>query len=355
METEVINDQKSEFTKNLRRDSNINALLLAGFWIIYFIIELFMPGIIQRFIPDTESPLFRNAATLTFYILLYPIGFPLLFLLFRTVNRGNKDMKILGCLRKPQMPAWWVVRWIILTIGFTYLASFLSQAIFWIIETLTGYELNPADMSTDNTALGIITTIISAPVFAPVFEELFFRGTLYRNVRSYGTWSMLIVGGLTFGLWHANYPQFLFAAVMGFFSCFLYAKTKSVIPSMIVHFIINSMGAFDMILLGQLGISGPDDIAEITEAEMSALLMDHIFVMFGLLLLMLLIVTFLITWLIMLIIELCLYRDSFRFEKKDLPVSDKKAFVTYMTAPGMLVLMLFMLGLTVFRALGGQL
>ena len=74
------------------------------------------------------------------------------------------------------------------------------------------------------TALGIITILLSAPVFAPIFEELFFRGTLYRNVRNHGTWSMMIVCGLTFGIWHGNYPQFLFASAMGFFSCFLYTK-----------------------------------------------------------------------------------------------------------------------------------
>lgn len=342
---------EKEFKKELRRDSNINAVLLMGFWALYFIISFSLPAITSLFVNKKDTSLYTNTATLLFYILLYPIGFSLLFVLFRTLKKKDSDMKILGCLRKPQMPASWTFRWIILTIGATYSSAIVSNLIFYVIETVSGRDLTAAEMTTDKTALGIITTLISAPVFAPVFEELFFRGTLYRNVRKYGTWSMIILGGLTFGLWHANYPQFLFATSMGIFSCFLYEKTKSIIPSMIVHFVINSFGSVMSIIYGQLGFESVDDLAT---ADPMSLIAEHpvaILLMFAA---SLGIIIFLMGWLALLIIEIAYHRDSFILEKKNPEIPEGKKFITYLSAPAMALIMTAMLVLTVLRALGFQ-
>ncbi len=346
-------DQETTYDlkKELRRDANINGILLTGFWILYFLISAAIGFILPRLIPVTDETLFSNAGTLIFYVLLYPIGFSLLFILFRILSRKHKDMKVLSCLRKPQMPAGWTFRWIILTIGATYLASFVSAFIFYIIEAVTHTSLTEAEMTSDKSVLGILTTVIAVPVFAPVFEELFFRGTLYRNVRKHGTWSMIIVCGITFGLWHANYPQFLFASAMGVFSCFLYEKTKSVIPSMIVHFTINSVGAFMMILIGQLGLESKNDLADMSDMTMFA---EHPFIFIIIMLAGIMVIEFLICWVILLTLEIIFHPESFRLEKKNPEVSEGSKFITYITSPVMLIIMLAMLGFTVYRALGGE-
>jgi len=349
MEEEILSPQTLK--KEIRRDSNINAILLFGFWAIYFIISFFMSPAVKQFIPDTDSALFKNTATLVFYVLLYPIGFPLLFLLFRILSRKHKDMKILKCFRKPQMPAFWTIRWIIITIGATYGAALLSNLIFTLIEEFTGVNLTEADMSTDTSALGIFTTIIAAPVFAPVFEELFFRGTLFRNVRHHGSWSMIIVCGITFGLWHANYPQFLFAATMGIFSCYLYEKTKSIIPSMTVHFLINSVGAFMTILRGQIGLQTVDDVKNMTDLSVFD---GHPIAFMLMMLTGLGLLAFLATWVVLVILEIVLFRKQCGVEKKKTEMSEGAKFLAYISAPAMALVMAGMLALTVYRALGGE-
>lgn len=340
---------ETDIKKELRRDSNINAVLLLGFWLIYFLISFTVPPILKSFIKDTGSALFENAFTLIFYILLYPVGFSLLFLVFKKLSKKYKDLRFSEIFQKPQMPAGWTAKWIFLTIGATYASAYISSIFFMILEWLTKVELTEAEMSTDKTALGIITTVIAAPVFAPIFEELFFRGTLYRNVRKYGSWSMIIICGITFGVWHANYPQFLFASTMGIFSCFLFEKTKSIIPSMIIHFIINSIGASMMIFIGQLGIEGKD---ELSSADLS-LFLDHPLAFLLLMLVGMCMMGFLITWLIFMIREIAFHPESFKIEKKNPEISEGKKFITYLSAPLMAFVMIAMLGLTVFRALGG--
>lgn len=356
MEEHSITELKEEnslkdFKKELRRDSGINALLLIAFWVVYYAVALSMPRIASLFVKDMESALYQNAATLIFYVLLYPVGFSLILLLFRILKKNNREAGILSCFRKPQMPAGWTFKWIILTIGATYSAAMISNLIFLLIETITGVNLTEAEMTTDTSALGIMTTLISAPLFAPFFEELFFRGTLYRNVRKYGTWSMIITGGLTFGLWHANYPQFLFAMSMGIFSCFLFEKTKSVIPSMIVHFVVNSIGTVMSILLGQLEIGGKDELAV---ADMMALFKEHPVVIALMMMASLGIMAFLVLWLVLLIVEITCHRESFVIEKPHPEISEGKKFLIYMTSPAMAAIMTAMLVLTVWRALGGS-
>lgn len=341
---------ETDIKKQLRRDSNINAVLLIGFWLLYYLISFAISHITKLFIKDTSSSAYQNAGTLIFYILLYPIGFSLLFLLFGRLSKKHKTLKLSECFQKSQMPAGWTAKWIFLTIGATYAAAYISAIFFAILETFTGVKLTEAEMTSDNTTLGILTTIISAPVFAPIFEELFFRGTLYRNVRTYGSWSMIVICGLTFGVWHANYPQFLFATSMGIFSCFLFEKTKSIIPSMIVHFIINSIGAATIIFTGSLGIEGKDELAA---ADMS-LFTEHPIAFLMLAAFGFCMIAFLVTWLILFIIEIVTHRESFVIEKKYPEISEGKKFLTYITAPLMAAIMAAMLALTVYRALGGN-
>lgn len=352
MENEIhdIIDTKS-IKKELRRDANVNAVLLFIFWLIYYAASLFLPVAVKLIAPEMDESNLSSLATLIFYIILYPIGFPVIFIIFRKISKGYKDQKIISCFRKPQMPAGWVAKWIFLTIGATYAAAYISSFLEMIFEFITGTDLNGLTGAPESNKLGMITTLISAPLFAPIFEELFFRGVLYRNVQNYGKWSMMIIGGLTFGIWHANYPQFLFAAVMGVFSCFLFEKTKSIIPSMIVHFIVNCIGATMLVLVSKLGLSDTSEIADMS----SSLFFEHPFIMLAIMLAGLTIMAFLLLWFILMIIEITCHSDSFRISGRETTgISGISAFFTYMTAPLMIIAMLGMLGLTVFRALGGQ-
>ncbi|MBP0962233.1 MAG: CPBP family intramembrane metalloprotease [Oscillospiraceae bacterium] len=350
MELNPLNEAKTELKKEIRRDSAINAVLLFVFWAIYFGIAAFLKPLTRNFVDPADKDLFRNVETLIFYVLLYPVGFTIIFIINKLLYKGKREVKIFECFRKPVTPPGWTAKWIFLTIGATYATAILSALIFIIVETFTGAELSEADMSSDNSALGIITILISAPVFAPIFEELFFRGTLYRNVRNHGTWSMMLVCGLTFGIWHGNYPQFLFASAMGFFSCFLFEKTKSIIPTMIVHFIINSIGSFMSILVGSVGLSS----TEMTTAESYELLLEHPLFFLLLCAIGMCVITFVIIWFVFFIIEIAYHKDSFALETKNPEISEGKKFWIYLSSPLMAIVMLGMLGYTIFRALGGN-
>ena len=87
----------------------------------------------------------------------------------------------------------------------------------------------------------------------------------------------------------------------------------------------------------------------------SSLFFEHPFIMLAIMLAGLTIMAVLLLWFILMIIEITCHSDSFRISGRETTeISGISAFFTYMTAPLMIIAMLGMLGLTVFRALGGQ-
>ncbi|MCH5297307.1 MAG: CPBP family intramembrane metalloprotease [Ruminococcus sp.] len=201
------------------------------------------------------------------YILLYLICIPLIVLIFQKTKGNKVGIKLSSLFRKPQKSAFWCFKWIIISIGFTYIASFVSNIIFTIIETLIGRTLNEASFDMGDSVFGLIVTIIAPVIFAPIFEELLFRGVVLKNCEPMGQWFAIIISGIIFGLWHENYPQFLFAAVLGCFSAFMVVKTRSIIPSIIVHFLINSLSTV-IALIFRANDLDIDEIANMSDIEL---------------------------------------------------------------------------------------
>lgn len=93
--------------------------------------------------------------------------------------------------------------------------------------------------------------ILSVCIIAPIFEEIFFRGAIegyllrkWENPR----WAIL-VSALIFGLIHMNPAQILFAFLFGIILGELYYRTGSLLPSIILHFINNTLSLILMNVL----------------------------------------------------------------------------------------------------------
>lgn len=334
--------------KELRRDSNINGLLLLLFFAIEFSATFALRAFGRNCMTDYSDQSKQNILTFILYTVMYPVGMPLLFLIFRKISKKYKDQKIKDCFKKPQKPAGWVFKWIIITIGICYLATYVSNIFFLIIESITDIKLNAAEFNTDTSSpLSIVTYVLALPIYAPIFEELFFRGTIYRNVRKYGPWSMIIISGIIFGLWHLNYQQTIYAAVMGIFACLVFEKTQSIIPTMLIHFTVNTIGLIQLMTLSGLDLDKIEngDISELCSHPFKFLmLMGIVFVIFA----------FIITAVILLIIEIVNHKDSFKPEYKCKELTGGKSFVTFITSPVMAAALLFMIGMTVYYAISGR-
>ena len=80
------------------------------------------------------------------------------------------------------------------------------------------------------------------PVFiAPLLEELFFRGILFRQLERVfnGPVIAIVLGGLFFGLVHSSLPQMIFNTILGIGYCYVYWKTRNIGVTIFGHFLQN--------------------------------------------------------------------------------------------------------------------
>ncbi|MDD6345930.1 MAG: CPBP family intramembrane metalloprotease, partial [Oscillospiraceae bacterium] len=84
--------------------------------------------------------------------------------------------------------------------------------------------------------------LISASCLAPVGEELLCRGiTLMYFRKSVPFWLANILQALIFGIMHMNWVQGTYAFLIGLILGYAVKKYNSIIPSVMIHFFVNTV------------------------------------------------------------------------------------------------------------------
>ena len=96
---------------------------------------------------------------------------------------------------------------------------------------------------------GLLLAFGTVVVGAPVAEELFFRGCLYRYFKGLlGRCGGVLVLGVIFSLVHANVQAFLPLTLLGAYLCVVYERTGDIRVPMAVHALFN-LNTFLLLLL----------------------------------------------------------------------------------------------------------
>jgi uncharacterized protein len=97
----------------------------------------------------------------------------------------------------------------------------------------------------------VAVTLVGSILFAPVFEELIFRGVLYGTLRTRLSWPLAALGSaLVFAVAH-GYGAAGFASVLlsGVLWAWVYERTGSLLPSMLAHVVNNAAVALTLTAL----------------------------------------------------------------------------------------------------------
>ena len=307
-----------------------------GSYFVYFIFDL---------LKGTSLADDMGFRYLVVYCVIYLIIMPLILLIFSETRGRRVGLSLKTCFVKPAKSAGWVLEYVIIGIGLTYLIAFSSTIISEILKQF-GIELNTTDISFGSSPFGVLTTVVSLPLFAPFFEELLFRGSIYRNNEPMGQWFAIIISGVAFGLWHTNCVQTVYAIGMGIISCALYAKTRSVLPSMLVHFVINSIAAVQ-----QLCTNGLD--TDLIESGNEIYINEHYGQVMLLGLTVLFVFGLIIAAIVLTIIELVKHRGRFPLYKGRYNMSGAKKLGVYFSAPVTIITYVLFIFETVVNALSG--
>ena len=95
----------------------------------------------------------------------------------------------------------------------------------------------------------VFVMIVIVPAFC---EEFLFRGLVLGNLLPYGKGVAVIGSALLFAAMHQNFAQFLYTAVAGILMGLLYAESRSIWPSTLVHMLNNLLSFVQMILFARI-------------------------------------------------------------------------------------------------------
>lgn len=147
------------------------------------------------------------------------------------------------------------------SVGLVVLAliAYILIAALWVAAVRPTNAANSlADVKHQST-INVAFAVFALAVSAPVVEEIFFRGLLYRSLRNrLPVWLAAGIAGLMFGFVHiTSYPldTLPVKAAFGVITCLLYERTGSLLPGIALHSFVDasavnvSLAGNDLIVL----------------------------------------------------------------------------------------------------------
>jgi membrane protease YdiL (CAAX protease family) len=131
------------------------------------------------------------------------------------------------------------------------IALVIAVPLTYLFQALSGSEATTPDQLPQhlNTAQTIASAIL-AVLIAPVVEELYFRGILFRSLRDrHGFWVGAVVSGLIFGLVHFVPAPWQDAALLqsimvftGIALAWIYERRGNLVANVAAHMAFNTVG-----------------------------------------------------------------------------------------------------------------
>ena len=221
-----------------------------GVYILAFLLAgLVTLPLIRLMEPDTDL----TNIVLTTAAALVILGVLLLWL--STYHKGW-----LGVMRLPERGTWRkeVGSGVLFALGlYPVMVIVVGGLLTYLLQTISGEQVEaPEQVGEHLPAFGTALTIVYAIVIAPIGEELFFRGVLFRSLRDrHGFWVGAMGSAVGFALIHYIPGSAVDAALLmivmfftGLALCFLYERRGTIVAPLAAHMTFNVIGI--LLILG---------------------------------------------------------------------------------------------------------
>jgi hypothetical protein len=130
-----------------------------------------------------------------------------------------------------------------------------------------------AELMTDLAEYPLLLSFVMIAVIPSVFEELVFRGYIFKLYSGFRIGTAAVVNGLFFAIIHLNAQQFLYTFLLGIMFAYLVYYSRSIFSAMLAHFIINGSQfllsyAVNVWLQPSMFMEASGELEELTTAEM---------------------------------------------------------------------------------------
>ena len=323
---------ESDYTKKARRD-----FMMLGFAMLLFIGTASMVQIAVQFVLQSATPAIVEEPWFLWVLSvlpLYLIGLPLALLCFSRVPAEKPEKK--------RIPFYYWLGVLTVSMFVMYVGNLIGTVVTSFLSLFRESPIVPAisELLSDSSLLWSVPVTV---IVAPVMEELICRKMLIDRTRRYGGLTAAFFSAAAFGLIHGNFTQFFYAFGLGFVFAWVYLKTGKVVYTMLLHATINLLG----------GVIGPwilksTDIGDLALDDMTAMtqFMEEggIFKMLPLVYYSMAVISLAVVGMVLLIV----YRKSVTFAPAAEPIARGKGFSAVYLNVGVILFVLFCLGLFVY-------
>lgn len=206
------------------------ALLALEFVFVIFVIKYAVQSMYEQWLENT-----LYSGTLTGLTIAITLLLGLYFVALRPKKLSWTEVGVKGF---PARDWWRIVLWLLVLIVFSVAAVYLTGLLGNTVDNSKTESLKQ-----HVTLFTILIGIVSAGIVSPVYEEIFYRGFIYRWLRTRVSMRWAIVSSsLIFTF--AHFPT-MNAMPVNFISgvvlAWTYERTGSVVPGIIVHGVFNTI------------------------------------------------------------------------------------------------------------------
>jgi membrane protease YdiL (CAAX protease family) len=164
------------------------------------------------------------------FVPMYLIGFPVFFFVIfgmKTMKREKSKITVSEFL------SLFLISQVALTLG-----SMIGETLNGFISIFKGESVvNQTDVLISGMPTWLILAIVV--IVGPIVEELVFRKLMIDRFSRYGDAVAITVSSVSFGLFHGNFYQFFYAALLGIALSYIYVRSGKIIYPILLHIFIN--------------------------------------------------------------------------------------------------------------------
>jgi len=219
-------------------------VLVVGFFLVgQVVLPVFLSQSGIRF--SGFGPRSQAVFSLSYYVLMASSGLLVLFLAVRRflpLPEGWFQVKLGG-------------RWALWGLGGYFVALPLMITVSLLNSRLWDGQggSNPLlqIVLEEGDRVSLLIFLFTAAVAAPIFEETLFRGFLLPSLTRYlPVWGAIALSSLIFAIAHLSLSEVLPLTVLGSVLGFVYARSRNILASMLLHSLWNSVTMVSLFLLG---------------------------------------------------------------------------------------------------------
>jgi membrane protease YdiL (CAAX protease family) len=204
---------------------NIKATLVLFFILLLNSLIVAIPIVIIDINLPNNLPILKSLIKLASYII------PLLLTINYAVRKSKKQQGYPLSINFNKIQGWLVP---VIIIGALAMIIPLAQSAAWIPMPESVRKFFERTFTKD------IFSIATAVIAAPILEEIICRGIILKGLlKNYPSYKAILISAIFFSVVHLNPWQAIPAFFYGLFLGWIYYKTQSVIPGMIIHATIN--------------------------------------------------------------------------------------------------------------------